>query len=132
MTADTRAAGLQEAADIIEGMRMIGAGKLDPRHSGQRGIDRADALGEAYRAIRARTRRPVGAIDASRWPKVEGERVLIYVVHPNAKMEPDEAIRRATWEGWFSGHWTNFNHGGWTWHGMIGDVTHVAPMPSAP
>lgn len=129
---DTRAAGLAEAADIIDEMRMIGAGKTDPRHSGQRGMDRSDALAEAYRAIKTRAKRPATAMEAGQWPKVEGERVLIYVVHPDAKLEPDEAIRKARWEGWFSAHWTSFNHGGWVWHGMIGDVTHVAPLPLAP
>lgn len=132
MTADTRAAGIQEALEVIDLLRMIGAGKTDPKHSGQRGVDRSDALADAYHAIRKRAKRPLGATEAGRWPKVEGERVLIYVVHPNAKLEKDEVVRRATWEGWFSAHWTNFNHGGWTWHGMIGEVTHVAPMPAAP
>ena len=66
------------------------------------------------------------------WRIVVDEDVLIYVVHEHAKYEMDEARRLAEWEGWFVGRWIKHNKGGWTWHGMLGRITHVAPLPGRP
>lgn len=74
----------------------------------------------------------VVAVPVEDWRIVADEPVLIYVVHPNAEVEPDDAKRLADWEGWFSGRWIRHNAGGWMWHGMLGRVTHVAPLPQIP
>lgn len=73
-----------------------------------------------------------GFMTADEWPKEIDERVLLYVVHQNAQYESDETKRVTDWEGWCVGSWTDFNGGGWTWHGMIGTVTHVAPLLPPP
>ena len=75
---------------------------------------------------------PVEATAVEDWQITVDEPVLIYVVHDHAQYEPDEAKRKAEWEGWFTGRWIHHNSGGWTWQGMSGRVTHVAPLPSAP
>lgn len=72
------------------------------------------------------------AVPVDEWRIVPEQPVLIYVVHPNAAYERNEVKRLADWEGWFSGRWIKHNSGGWTWHGMIGTVTHVAPLPAVP
>lgn len=72
------------------------------------------------------------AVPVDLWPKEIDERVLIYVVHQNAQHEKDEAKRLAEWEGWHVGYWTDQNKGGWVWHGMLGTITHVAPLPPIP
>jgi hypothetical protein len=77
-------------------------------------------------------RDPLGFMTVDEWPKEIDERVLIYVVHENAQYEADEAIRKAKWEGWHVGYWTDFNTGGWVWHGMLGKITHVAPLLPPP
>lgn len=73
-----------------------------------------------------------GVVPVDQWKIGAGERVLLYVVHPNAKYEADDARRLSEWEGWFTGCWIKHNNGGWMWHGMSGTVTHVAPLPSTP
>ena len=72
------------------------------------------------------------AVPVADWHIVADEDVLIYVVHENAKYELDEKKRLSEWEGWAVGQWIRHNKGGWTWHGMLGHVTHVAPLPSLP
>jgi hypothetical protein len=72
------------------------------------------------------------AVPVDQWKIVADESVLIYVVHTNAEFEKDEKVRREKWEGWTVGHWVAHNHGGWTYYGMMGKVTHVAPLPAAP
>lgn len=72
------------------------------------------------------------AVPVTDWKITVGEDVLIYVVHPNAQYETDEAVRLAKWECWCVGHWIDHNKGGWTWHGMSGKVTHVARLPERP
>ena len=73
-----------------------------------------------------------GATPVAEWPREIDERVLIYVVHQNAKYERDEATRLREWEGWHVGYWTDHNNGGWVWHGLLGEITHVAPLPLIP
>jgi hypothetical protein len=72
------------------------------------------------------------AVPVEDWRIVVDEDVLIYVVHDHAQYEPDEKKRQAEWEGWFVGRWIKHNKGGWTWHGMLGRITHVAPLPARP
>lgn len=72
------------------------------------------------------------AIPIDQWKIVVDEPVLIYVVHDHAKYESDPIRRKQEWEGWCVGRWINHNGGGWTWHGHIGRVTHVAPLPLSP
>lgn len=72
------------------------------------------------------------AMPVDRWIKVIDEPVLLYVVHVNAKFEEDAAEREEKWEGWHVGSWTDFNGGGWVWHGLCGAITHVAPLPKRP
>lgn len=72
------------------------------------------------------------AVPTADWRIVVNEDVLIYVVHDHAQYEKDEAVRREKWEGWFIGCWVNHNKGGWMWNGMLGRVTHVAPLPDRP
>lgn len=45
--------GLAKAMEIVGNMRQSEAGLFDAKHSGQRGCDRADALYDAYVAIKA-------------------------------------------------------------------------------
>lgn len=66
------------------------------------------------------------------WRITVDEDVLIYVVHQNAQYEADEKQRLAQWEGWCVGRWIKHNKGGWMWHGMLGRITHVAPLPGRP
>lgn len=73
-----------------------------------------------------------GAVPIDQWRIVVDEPVLIYVVHINAEFEKDEKIRREKWENWTVGRWIKHNTGGWTYYGMMGTVTHVAPLPTAP
>lgn len=71
------------------------------------------------------------SVPVAEWPVENGERVLLFVVHENAKYAktPEE---RAEWQGWCVGHWTDFNRGGWVWHGHLGTVTHVTSLPAWP
>lgn len=48
-----RTAGLTDAMEAINNMRMAGAGNFtDPKYAGQRGCDRSDALYDAFQAVR--------------------------------------------------------------------------------
>lgn len=73
-----------------------------------------------------------GAKPVDQWKIVINEPVLVYVVHQNAKYEQDENKRLQDWEGWHIGQWIKHNKGGWMWHGLLGEVTHVAPLPPIP
>ena len=66
------------------------------------------------------------------WRIVADEPVLIYVVHTSAEFEKNDKDRREKWEGWTVGRWIKHNKGGWMYFGMIGKVTHVAPLPTTP
>lgn len=102
-------------------------------------VERAEAADEIER-LTTPAAPPIGVdadfteefVPADQWPKEIDEPVLLYVVHSNAKHEPDPVERASKWEAWCVGSWTDFNRGGWTWHGMIGTVTHVAPLPGRP
>lgn len=72
------------------------------------------------------------ATPVEEWRIVVDEDVLIYVVHQNAEYESDEKRRLEMWEGWCVGRWIKHNAGGWMWHGHLGKVTHVAPLPPRP
>jgi hypothetical protein len=74
----------------------------------------------------------VKAVPVDQWEIVVDEYVLIYVVHHNARYEKDEKRRRELWEGWQVGKWIRHNQGGWTYSGMCGEITHVAPLPERP
>lgn len=74
----------------------------------------------------------VVAVPVADWRIVADEPVLIYVVHTNAEYEKDEKRRQDEWEGWTVGRWIKHNKGGWMYYGMIGRVTHVAPLPGRP
>jgi hypothetical protein len=74
----------------------------------------------------------VKSVPVDQWQVVVDELVLIYVVHENAKYEKDEKRRRQLWECWQVGKWIRHNEGGWTYSGMCGQVTHVAPLPGRP
>lgn len=45
--------GIVSAAEKIGNMRQSEAGLFDAKHSGQRGVDRSDALYDAYQAVMA-------------------------------------------------------------------------------
>jgi hypothetical protein len=61
------------------------------------------------------------------WLREIDEPVEIFVVHPNAAYAKT-ADELARWRGWFPATWTDFNGGGWVWHGLLGAVTHVRPV----
>jgi len=50
---EIRNAVIHECAAVIGNMRQSEAGLFDPKHSGQRGCDRSDALYDAYQAVMA-------------------------------------------------------------------------------
>jgi hypothetical protein len=63
-------------------------------------------------------------------PKIEGERLILRFEHVNfAIAAPDDRHR---WEEVCVGYWTEFNGGGWVWHGIAGKATHWRPLPAAP
>lgn len=60
----------------------------------------------------------------------DGTRVLLWIVHCNAKYatSPFE-------EGWIGaciGSWSEHNGGGFTWYGIYGTPTHWRPLPAPP
>lgn len=60
----------------------------------------------------------------------DGTRVLLWVEHSNAKYSRDPIG-----EGWAAAHvayWTDFNTGGWVWHGLCGAPTLWQPLPASP
>ena len=63
------------------------------------------------------------AIDSA--PKIEGTKIFAWCVHANAKF-CDDPIKDG-YEGAVVAEWTDFNHGGWVWHGMCGQFTHWMP-----
>ena len=59
--------------------------------------------------------------------KVVDETVLLRVEHVNYAIAPPEDKHR--WEEVCSAYWTDFNSGGWVWHGLAGSPTHWMPIP---
>lgn len=72
------------------------------------------------------------AIKAERtWMPIEsapkdGTRILIWIEHEPKLGHLPEYSHAAI------GAWTNHNKGGWTWMGILGNVTHWQPLPSPP
>lgn len=67
----------------------------------------------------------VGATPVDEWPREIDEPVCVFVEHSNLEYStPEDADN---WRGWFDAYWTDFNGGGWVWHGMLGRITHVRP-----
>lgn len=69
-----------------------------------------------------------GWCDIETAPK-NGTEVELRVVHIEAAYEDD-----AEAEGWIDacrGHWTDFNGGGWTWHGLYGAICQWRPIERA-
>jgi hypothetical protein len=94
----------------------------------------ATALADLRLAIAAALREQdtwPNAVPIGEWKPVTDERVLIFVVHPQARLAktPEEL---ALWQGWCVGYWSGFNKGGWIWNGHFGEITHVAPLPLPP
>ena len=76
-------------------------------------------------------------IPVAEWQKKPGEQVLLWVIHPTAQHYAGKD--RDEWQCWCVGYWTERSknwpegHGeGWVWNGMMGHITHVAPLPPAP
>lgn len=62
--------------------------------------------------------------------KVVNETVLLRLEHVNyAIASPDEKHR---WEEVCTAYWTDFNGGGWVWHGLAGTPTHWRDCPASP
>jgi len=99
---------------------------------GGKGCSECSGFGRMAAPASGVTEEMLEALPVDQWPIEIDEDVLIYVVHPNAQWEKDEAKRREQWECWCVGRWIDHNKGGWTWHGMCGTVTHVAPLPARP
>lgn len=59
--------------------------------------------------------------------KVVDETVLLRVEHMNYAIAAPEDKHR--WEEVCSAYWTDFNSGGWVWHGLAGSPTHWMPIP---
>jgi len=70
------------------------------------------------------------------WQSIEtapkdGTLILAWCVHYNARYAKTDE-ERALWAGPVVAHWTDFNHGGWVWHGHVGAFTHWMPLPPPP
>jgi hypothetical protein len=68
-----------------------------------------------------------GWMDIATAPKVDGGKCLLRVEHPNFAISHDPE-----WEAVVVAYWTDFNKGGWVWHGMLGTATHWLPHPEMP
>lgn len=73
---------------------------------------------------------------AQQWQLIEtarktvDETVLLRIEHINYDIAaPDDKHR---WEELVTAYWTDFNNGGWVWHGLAGRPTHWRPLPAAP
>lgn len=55
-----------------------------------------------------------------------GEDIEILFLHPlNAFQQPD---REEEFAAWCRGYWTDFNGGGWVWHGLCGTAVAWRPF----
>lgn len=66
--------------------------------------------------------------DISTARKVPDETVLLRIEHVNYAIASGEDKHR--WEEIVSAYWTDFNTGGWVWHGLAGTPTHWCPIVS--
>lgn len=65
----------------------------------------------------------------------DGTPVLLWMVHENAQWSADPV--RDGWETPVVAYWTDFNTGGWVWHGLCGapvawQLAPLRPLPSPP
>lgn len=83
-------------------------------------------VGDAvYCTPACRERRLAGAVPVADWPRILDEPVQIFVEHETLQWcRAEDADDR---RGWCDAYWTDFNGGGWVWHGICGRVTHVRP-----
>lgn len=71
----------------------------------------------------------------SEWMPIEsapkdGTTIIAWCVHDSAKYSKDPIK-----EGWAApviAQWTNFQRGGWVWHGHAGKFTHWMRLPAPP
>jgi hypothetical protein len=76
------------------------------------------------------SRQPVEWQTIDTAPKIEDRFILIRFEHENyAYASPEDKHR---WEEVCPAQWTNFNGGGWVWHGLAGNPTHWRPLPASP
>ena len=94
-----------------------------------------DTREEAIAAWNRRTPDPelLAARRAQQWQPIEtarktvDETVLLRIEHINYGIAaPDDKHR---WEELVTAYWTDFNGGGWVWHGLAGTPTHWRPLP---
>jgi hypothetical protein len=62
--------------------------------------------------------------------KIVDETVLLRIEHMNYAIADDANKHR--WEEVVTAYWTDFNSGGWVWHGLAGAPTHWQPLPASP
>lgn len=94
--------------------------------------DGAFVMRELQEALQARDERELAARE---WRDIEtapkdGTRIIAWCVHENAKYAKDPIAEG--WEAAVIAYWTDFNHGGWVWHGHAGTFTKWQPLPPAP
>lgn len=78
---------------------------------------------------------PAQPASVAGWQPIEtapkdGRPILAWCVHDNAQYA--DAEHQDDWCGPVVARWTDFNHGGWTWHGHCGQFTHWMPLAAAP
>ena len=73
---------------------------------------------------------PVTWQDIATAPKVADKTLLLRIEHMNFAIAPAED--KARWEEVVTAYWTDFNNGGWVWHGLAGLPTHWTPLPPLP
>jgi len=90
------------------------------------------AYAEGLYNARCATLDEMAAVPVEQWKVTVDQDVLLYLVHNQAQYEKDPARRQRDWECWAVGRWIDHNGGGWTWHGMSGQVKYVASLPARP
>lgn len=60
----------------------------------------------------------------------DGTPILIRFEHVNFRLAVGDD--RFRWEELCQAHWIDFNHGGWTWHGIAGAPTGWMPLSERP
>lgn len=118
---------LAEMSRKFAGARLLkpGASELEMLILRQRGlIDRWVRQAFAEGVLAAPPRSLWQSIDTAR--KVVDETVLLRIEHVNFAIAPAEDKHR--WEEAVTAYWTDFNDGGWVWHGLAGTPTHWQPI----